>query len=246
MQAKPFISIVSPVYNGELLIQLLVNRLTVVLEEAGNEYEIILVDDGSLDNSKVVLKQLANEFSFLKVVLLSKNYGQHIAIKAGLDFCKGDWVVVMDCDLQDEPEAIVQLLLKTNGGVDAVFAKRKKQHDKWLKKMYSAAFYWLLGLVTNKKFSGSTANFGIYNRSLIIKIVRDKYFHFFFPLAARKHALHFAAIDVEHAIRAAGETGYTFQKALGLAMKIILGNTFIPLISRKKAVIYSVQETINF
>ncbi len=244
-QQQPFISIVSPVYNGELLIQLLVDRLILVLSPLTESYEIILVDDGSNDNSVAILKSLSKLDNRLKAIILTKNHGQHVAIKAGLDNCRGEWIVVMDCDLQDEPEAIHNLFITATSGYDAVFAHRKKKYDAWHEKMYSELFYGLLGLITFKKFSGSTANFGIYSRQAINKVVGDTYNHFFFPLAIRKHVKRFVTIDVEHAPRAAGETGYTFLKAFKLAFKIIIGNTIAPMFSKKVKVLYSVKETTN-
>lgn len=245
MQQIPVISIVSPVFNGELLIQLLVDRLTFVLTPLTEHFEIILVDDGSDDDSVAVLKNLSRFNQHLKVINLSKNHGQHIAIKAGLDSCKGDWIVVMDCDLQDEPEAIGQLFMKAKNGYDAVFANRKKKYDAWYKKMYSTIFYGVLGFITFKNFSGSTANFGIYSRPVINKVVADSYNYFFFPLAVRNHVKSYSTIDVAHATRAAGETGYTFLKAFNLAFKIIISNTISPLFNKKVKVHYSLKETIN-
>ena len=121
----------SPVYNGELLIQLLVDRLILVLSPLTESYEIILVDDGSNDNSVAILKSLSKLDNRLKAIILTKNHGQHVAIKAGLDNCRGEWIVVMDCDLQDEPEAIHNLFITATSGYDAVFAHRKKKYDAW-------------------------------------------------------------------------------------------------------------------
>lgn len=246
MLNQSYFSIVSPVYNGELLVNLLVDRIIAVFKDSRHAYEIVLVDDGSVDGSRALLKELAGKYSFIKVILLTGNHGQHIAIKAGLDFCIGDWVVVMDCDLQDEPEAISSLIQALEKNTDAVFAHRDKQSDAVIKRFYSSLFYSILGLETGIPFSGSTANFGLYSRRLINEVCAAKYAYFFLPIAVRKYALKTIAVDVKHAPRAAGETGYSFKKAMTLAWQIISSNGVFAIFKRKEKVLYSIQEKINF
>lgn len=246
MQETTYISIVSPVYQGELLIELLVRRIIKCVEPLANTFEIILVNDGSTDNSEIIIQQIAAIDKRIKGIFLDKNYGQHIAIKAGLDHAKGEYVVVMDCDLQDQPEFIADMLIQATHGYDAVFARREKRHDSKLKLFYSNLFYSVLGLLTFYKLNGTTANFGIYSKSVIKTIINKKYYFFFFPLAVRNAATKTTNVIVEHDIRAAGVTTYSFKKALSLAFKILFSNSIFRIFKHKQFVSYGIKNKINF
>lgn len=246
VEAKPFISVVSPVYEGEQLVNLLISRTQKALLQITDDFEIILVDDGSSDNSVDIIEQIIQQSKNIKCIVLDKNYGQHIAIKAGLDNCNGKWVVVMDCDLQDQPEAIIELMKKTEEGFDAVFAARIKRNDPRIKQWYSTAFYTLLSFLSGIKTTGSTANFGVYNQRVIQQICQARYTNFFFPVAVRKATKLTAICPVEHGMRAAGNTTYTFGKALNLAVKVIFSNTRLSIFQSKTAVNYNVKRFINF
>ena len=246
MEAKPFISVVSPVYEGEQLVNLLIGRTQTALLQITDDFEIILVDDGSSDNSVAVIEQIIQQHKKIKCVVLDKNYGQHTAIKAGLDNCSGTWVVVMDCDLQDQPEAIIELMKKAEEGFDAVFAARIKRNDPKIKQWYSTAFYAVLSFLSGIKTTGSTANFGIYNQKIIQQICQASYYNFFFPVAVRKATQLTANCPVDHGVRAAGNTTYTFGKALNLAIKVIFSNTRLSFFQNKKPVNYGVKQFINF
>lgn len=246
MQETTYISIVSPVYQGELLIELLVRRIIKCVEPLANTFEIILVNDGSTDNSEIIIQQIAAIDKRIKGIFLDKNYGQHIAIKAGLDHAKGEYVVVMDCDLQDQPEFIADMLIQATHGYDAVFARREKRHDSKLKLFYSNLFYAVLGLLTFYKLNGTTANFGIYSKSVIKTIINKKYYFFFFPLAVRNAATKTTNVIVEHDIRAAGVTTYSFKKAFALAFKILFSNSIFRIFKHKQFISYGIKNKINF
>jgi polyisoprenyl-phosphate glycosyltransferase len=231
---------------GDLLVELLVARIEAVLIPLSYTFEIVLVNDGSPDNSYFAINEIAKKNERVKAIHLNKNFGQHIAIKAGLDFCSGEWIVVMDCDLQDRPEeipAMLQLALNQN---DAVFAERIKRNDSFLKRFYSAAFYSVLGVITFYKMNGKTANFGIYHHKIITNLIQRKYRHFFFPLAVRNVADKVALMPVMHDVRAAGVTAYSFKKAFYLALQVLLNNGFIAIFIQPKTVVYEIKETVNF
>jgi dolichol-phosphate mannosyltransferase len=140
MNNSPHISIVSPVYRGEKMVEELVRRNVESLSSITDDYEIILVNDASPDNSwDEIVKQCALN-SKVKGVNLSRNFGQHYAITAGLHYAKGDWVVVMDCDLQDRPEEIPNLYKKAAEGFDIVYARRAYRKDGILKKNFFKVF----------------------------------------------------------------------------------------------------------
>ena len=120
------ISFVSPIFQAEDTVEELVSEISNLMSTIGSSYEVILVDDRSTDNSWNILKDLANKKQEVKCLRLSRNFGQHPAIHAGLSQCKGDWVVVMDCDLQDRPKEVLKLYNKALEGYDLVLARRKK------------------------------------------------------------------------------------------------------------------------
>ena len=128
------ISIVSPVYRAEKILPILVSEIEKVMAKIGESYEIILVDDRSPDNSWEVMQNLAAENQNLKIFRLSRNFGQHPTIMAGLSKAKGDWIIVMDCDMQDQPKEIEKLYEKAKQGFDVVLARREQRKDSFSKK----------------------------------------------------------------------------------------------------------------
>ena len=135
------ISIVSPVYFGEKLVQELVSRIIGTVSKITDDYEIILVEDGSPDKSWEEIQNACRANKKVKGIKLSRNFGQHYAITAGLQKASGDWVVVMDCDLQDRPEEITRLYEKAQEGYDTVFAQREFRQDSFIKRISSKIFY---------------------------------------------------------------------------------------------------------
>ena len=223
------ISVISPVYRAQGGVDALVTRIKAVLDNLGRQYEIILVEDGSPDKSWDEIASIASGDNRVKGVKLSRNFGQHNAISAGLKQARGEWVVVMDCDLQDRPEEIPALLQKAEEGHDIVLARRKRRKDGALKKFYSKLFYSVLGYLTGTKQDPSVANFGIYNRKVVDVINNMKQTNRYFPLLVQWAGFESTAIDVEHAQREVGKTTYSFNKALRLAMDVILAYSDRPL-----------------
>ncbi|MBW6491202.1 MAG: glycosyltransferase family 2 protein [Lentimicrobium sp.] len=136
----PHISVVSPVYRAEKIIPELVERIKNAVSKITDDFEIILVEDGGPDKSWEVIESLASINPRVKGIKLSRNFGQHYAITAGLDHATGDWVIVMDCDLQDVPEEIEKLYHKAQEGFDVVLAKRWERKDNYLKRAFSGFF----------------------------------------------------------------------------------------------------------
>ena len=133
-------SVVIPVYGEKLNLILLHKRLISVLDSLENDYEIIMVDDNSPDNSWEVISSLSKNDAKIKGIKLSKNFGQHRAIAAGLHYVEGKWCIIMDCDLQDRPEEIINLYSEAIKGYDIVMARRKRRKDKFLKRLTSKLF----------------------------------------------------------------------------------------------------------
>jgi dolichol-phosphate mannosyltransferase len=223
------ISIVIPVYRAEQIMDELVTRLTRSLSAITSSYEIILVEDGGPDKSwdKIVVN--AQKHPQIKGILLSRNFGQHHAITAGLDASKGNWVVVMDCDLQDQPEEIAGLYAKAKEGYDIVFARRAQRQDTFFKRMSSKVFYGVFAYLSGIPQDNSIANFGIYSRKVIdtINTMREP-MRAFAPMA-RWVGFNRTAIDVTHAERFAGESSYSWSKLFNLALDFAMAYSDKPL-----------------
>src|SRR3954462_12979955 len=172
MPSEPLIeiSVVSPVYRAERLVAPLVSRLRKALETLSLSYEIILVEDCSPDRSWEAVVKESQSNSEIIGVRLSRNFGQHSAISAGLRRARGRWIVVMDCDLQDQPEEVPRLLKQALDGYDIVRARRLFRQDSTLKRSSSKLFHLMLGYLTGTKLDASIANFGIYHHKVISAI----------------------------------------------------------------------------
>ena len=223
------ISIISPVYRAEKILYKLVYKIRDTLQEIGVAFEIILVDDRSPDNSWEVMKQLSAKFPEVKSIRLSRNFGQHPAIMAGLTKAKGEWVVVMDCDLQDQPEEINALYKKAIEGYDMVLASREVRKDNFFKILSSKIFARLYGYLTDSNFDNSVANFGIYNKKVIEEVLNMNDFIKSFPLFVQWVGFNKTIIKVEHAKRNSGKSSYTYRKLLSLAFNTIISFSNKPL-----------------
>lgn len=229
MNMTPHISIVSPVYRGEKMVAELVQRNVESVSSITENYEIILVNDASPDNSwEEIVKQCAQNPK-VKGINLSRNFGQHYAITAGLNYAKGDWVVVMDCDLQDRPEEIPNLYRKAMEGFDIVYARRVTRKDGFFKRLSSALFHkifnWLSGINTDR----TIANFGVYKQCVIEEFNKMPEKVRFFPSLVHYLGFKDAAIDVQHSERAEGKSTYSLYKLLKLSFDVIVSNSHKPL-----------------
>lgn len=228
-KSSTLISVVSPVYGCKTCLYELYYRLKETLEKITMEFEIILVNDDSPDDSWETIVELAHADTRVKGINFSRNFGQHYAITAGLDHCKGEWIVVMDCDLQDQPEEITNLYNEALKGYDIVYAQRIKRQDKWIKRTFSKMFYAMLGYLTETNQDPTIANFGIYHRKVIdsIRLMGD--YHRYFPTMVRWVGFKHTKISVAHAKRANDKTSYSFKKLSRLATDIILSFSDKPL-----------------
>jgi dolichol-phosphate mannosyltransferase len=212
------ISVVIPVYQAEKTLDELYTRLTSTLVALGVTYEIILVDDRSTDGTWGVVRTLCEKDNCIRGCLLSRNFGQHSAITAGLNIAEGEWVVVMDCDLQDQPEEIKKLYQTAVAGFDLVLAKRKNRQDDWLKRLGSVIFYFVFRHLTKSGFNSSYGNFGIYSKKVIDAVKSMGEQHRSFGLLVNWLGFSKAEIEVEHSARFAGKSTYSFKKRLHLAL----------------------------
>lgn len=230
MEVKaPLISIVSPVYKAENIVDKLVEEITTHVGSITSDYEIILVEDGSPDDSWSKIEKNCQSNPRVKGIRLSRNFGQHYAISAGLKNALGDWIVVMDCDLQDKPSQIPKLYEKALEGYDLIYARRSTRKDGFLKRLSSRFFYALFSYLTGTKQDPSIANFGIYNRKVIQAILEMGDYIRFFPTMSQWVGFKRAYVDVDHGERDDGKSSYSFGKLLDLALNNIIAFSDKPL-----------------
>jgi glycosyltransferase involved in cell wall biosynthesis len=223
------ISVVSPVYNAAKILPVLVEELVNTFEELQENYEIILVDDRSPDESWQVMKELKSKYEHLKVFRLSRNFGQHPTIMAGLSKTQGDWIVVMDCDMQDQPKEIKKLFQKAKEGFLIVQARRVNRKDGYLKKLSSKLFTLFFNYLSDIKVNHEIANFGIYHRRVINEVLKMGDYIKSFPLFIYFVGFNSYALEIEHAERDSGKSNYTLSKLLDLAFTSIIAYSNKPL-----------------
>lgn len=228
--AEIVISIVSPVYKAEKLLDELIRRIQLSLEVITPHYEIILVDDRGPDNSWQVIAAHAARDPRVRGVRLSRNFGQHKAITVGLEQARGEWIVVMDCDLQDQPEEIAKLYAYAKvENYDLVFARRIERQDSWFKRAGSRWFYQTLSYLTDTKQDPTIANFGIYHRKVINAVLAMRESIRYFPTMVRWVGFRAGGLAVAHAERPEGSSSYNISRLLNLALDIILAYSDKPL-----------------
>jgi len=184
-----------------------------------------MVNDGSPDDAWSVIQQLALADARIKGINLSRNFGQHYAVTAGLDHARGDWVVVMDCDLQDLPEDILKLYAKAQEGYDLVVGRRANRQDGLLKKLGSKLFYKVFAFLMGPAIDNRIGNFGIYARKVIRSIGALKEQNRSFGLFALWVGYRRAEIDVAHALRPQGGSSYTLARMVTLAVDSIVAHS---------------------
>lgn len=224
------ISVVIPVYGCREALIPLYERLLATLSKISDKFEIILVDDHCPQNSWETIEQICKKDSRVIGIQLSRNFGQIKAITAGLDYCTGEWIIVMDCDLQDRPEAILDLYNKAQEGYDVVFARRKDRRDNWLTKALSRSFYKVYDYFTDGNYDASICNFNISKRIVIDNYCKMREQNRAFTLFIKWLGFKQTAIDVDHDKRAAGKSSYNFRKKTVMAVQFITSQSNKPLL----------------
>lgn len=226
---QPLISVVVPVYKAENCLDELYNRLKAAIEPLSPDFEIVLVEDCGGDRSWEVIERLARQDARVKGIQFSRNFGQHYGITAGLDHCRGDWVVVMDCDLQDRPEEIPRLYAKAQEGYDIVLARRGHRQDPLMKRITSWLFYKLFSYLADMDYDGETGNFRIMSRKVVESFRKMREQLRFFGGLVQWLGFPTSSIDVQHAERHEGKSSYTFAKLWKLATETIIAYSDKPL-----------------
>ena len=224
------ISVVIPVYGCRAALPELHRRLTDTLDRICESYEIILVDDHCPQNSWEEIDRICDSDSRVTGIKLSRNFGQIRAITAGLDQSIGEWVVVMDCDLQDRPENIEMLYKKALEGYDVVLGRRKERKDSFFKMAVSKLFYKIYDYFTDGRFDSAISNFSIANRKVIDAYCSMREQNRGYTLFLKWLGFDQVAIDLEADERFEGKSSYNLKRKLRFAFELITSQSNKPLV----------------
>ena len=223
------LSVVSPVYRGEKMLSELVERIHKAISPLTDNYEIVLVNDCSPDNSWERISQICKVDKKVKGINLSRNFGQPYAITAGLTYAKGNYIAVIDCDLQNKPEDLPAMYQKALEGYDVVSARRVVREDTFMKRMSSAIFHRVYDFLSGFDTDKAVAEFGIYSRKIVdVYCSIPEYSRSFVELI---HTLGFkkTTVDVLHDHRLEGKSSYNLYRLLKLSYNSIISNSNRPL-----------------
>lgn len=224
------LSVVVPIFNEEQGMPALFARLYPALDALGVPYELIFVNDGSRDRSAALLRQqFERRPDVTRVILLANNYGQHLAIMAGFERCRGDRIITLDADLQNPPEEISKLLAKMDEGFDYVGGVRTARMDPWFRRNVSQLLNFLRERTTRIHMTDQGCMLRAYSRPIVNAINSCTEINTFIPALAYTFAQNPTEVEVAHAERAAGATKYSLYKLLRLNFDLVTGFSLAPL-----------------
>lgn len=227
---RPLISVIVPIFNEEAVISELYRRMTAVLAGIGEPWELLCVNDGSRDASLSMLLALRQQDARIKIINFSRNFGQQIAITAGMDYAQGDAVVIIDADLQDPPELIGDMLDKWREGYEVVYAVRADRRGESRFKLWTAsAFYRLLRNITDVEIPVNTGEFRLMDRQVVRAMRRLREKHRFMRGLSIWVGFRQIGIEYQRAERFAGDTKYPLSQMLRLTLDAITSFSYIPL-----------------
>jgi dolichol-phosphate mannosyltransferase len=224
------LSVVIPVLNEESIVSELVGRVRKEILSLTNDYEIIIIDDGSKDKTLVNLKKICEMDSKIKTIKFSRNFGQHSAITAGIEIAQGQWIVIMDGDLQDRPEVIPELYAKASEGYDSVFVSRIKRNESIIYLVLQKGFYKILRFLSGIDFDGAQANFSIISKKVAEQFKRFPEKNRFYPSTIKWLGFNNGSISAVQGKRHSGKPSYNFKKRTKLGVDIITSSSNKPLI----------------
>ena len=223
-------SIIAPIFNEFDNIPELYRRVSEVMASTGEPWEMLLVDDGSTDRSTERIRELAERDPKVRPVIFARNFGHQIAVTAGLDYSRGQAIVIIDSDLQDPPEVILDLAAKWKEGYEVVYAVRSEREGESRLKLWTAAlFYRTIYLITDVKIPLDTGDFRLLDRKVVNVMNKMRERHRF--LRGMSSWVGFRQIGVEYrrAARFSGETKYPYKKMVRLALNAITSFSYFPL-----------------
>ena len=227
---NPVITIIAPIFNELENIPELYHRMREVMSSVGETWELILVDDGSRDGSTDLIRKLAETDDHVRPVIFARNFGHQIAVTAGLDYSRGDAVIIIDADLQDPPEVILDLIAKWREGYEVVYAVRKEREgETWFKKTTASLFYRIIYKITDVKIPLDTGDFRLLDRKVVNIMSKMRERHRFLRGMASWVGFKQIGVEYKRAARFAGVTKYPFNKMLKLALNAVTSFSYVPL-----------------
>lgn len=221
----PFISVVSPVYNAEHILETLVERVAQELTKITGRFEIILVEDGSRDESWRKIEAICAQNVTVKGIKLSRNFGQHHAISAGLEHSRGEYVVLMDCDLQDDPVYIPEMYQLFDGSIDYVLSRRKIKQQNLLRRTVGKYFYKFYNWVARTNIDGQVGALSMVSRRFVDAYLRFATYQRFYLTTVNWLGFKGKVIEVENRERFSGTSSYSVSKLLSISLNAIVANS---------------------
>ncbi len=230
MGKGPVFSIIVPVYNEASCLDELHRRITGVMSSLGDDWEMVFVDDGSLDGSTGIIRRLAAADKHVRPVIFARNFGHQIAVTAGMDYSRGKALVIIDADLQDPPEVILEMAAKWREGYEVVYAVRsEREGETWFKTFSASLFYRVIFRITDVKIPLDTGDFRLLDRKVVDVLNSMRERHRFLRGMSAWVGFRQIGIPYKRAARFAGQTKYPFNKMLKLALNAITGFSYFPL-----------------
>jgi glycosyltransferase involved in cell wall biosynthesis len=224
------LSVIAPIYNELESLPELHRRVSQVMAGLGMPWELILVDDGSTDGSTQAILDLSRRDAHVRPVLFARNFGHQIAVTAGLDYSRGQAVVIIDADLQDPPELIPELVERWRQGYEVVYAVRaERQGETFFKRVTASVFYRLISRITDVKIPLDTGDFRLLDRQVVDAMGSMRERHRFLRGMASWVGFHQIGVPYAREARLAGETKYPFGKMLRLALNAVTSFSYFPL-----------------
>lgn len=228
--SSPIYSIIAPIFNESGNIPDLYIRLRDVLDSTGESWELILIDDGSTDDSADLIRDYANQDARVKPVLFARNFGHQIAVTAGLDYSRGGAVVIIDSDLQDPPEVILDLITKWKEGYEVVYAVREEREgESWFKLFTAALFYRMISSITDVNIPMDAGDFRLLDRKVVDVLNQMREKHRFLRGMSSWVGFRQTGVPYRRVARQVGETKYPFRKMFRLAINAITSFSYFPL-----------------
>jgi len=223
-------SIIAPIFNEKDNLPELHRRITEVMNSTGEAWELILVDDGSSDGSSDIIRDLAKKDTHVRPVIFARNFGHQVAVTAGLDYSRGDAVVIIDADLQDPPELILEMSRKWKEGNEVVYAVRaEREGESWFKLWTASLFYRIISRITDVKIPLDTGDFRLMDRKVVNVMNQMREKHRFLRGMSAWVGFKQVGVEYKRVARVAGETKYPFRKMFKLAVNAVTGFSYFPL-----------------
>ena len=227
---NPKYSVVAPVYNETGSLGEFYRRVKEAMDTTGESWELVLVDDGSRDGSSDMLRELAQKDKRVRPVIFARNFGHQLAVTAGLDYSRGEAVVMIDSDLQDPPEVILDMIARWKEGYEVVYAQRtEREGETWFKLLTASLFYRLINRLTNVSIPVDTGDFRLMDRKVVTVLNKMREHHRFLRGMSVWVGFKQIGVPYKRAARFAGETKYPLKKMIKFASDAITGFSYVPL-----------------